>query len=198
MHKPFQLTDADVRQLGDGDLVEHDDFASDAEVRGWSAAMTSSDAAFTRSGTGATGRQDDRVRTDRTGWEADLPGVFPGLRERFVELRTELNQAAWLGLAVFTVQLAVYDPGGLYAAHHDATRGDAARRVTAILYLNPDWQQTDGGCLRVHAEGGHRDVQPRGGRLVVFRSDRLRHEVLPGSAVRHAATAWFRGRDRPA
>jgi len=42
---------------------------------------------------------------------------------------------------------------------------------------------------------GPRDIEPVGGRLVVFLSDRVEHEVLPTSATRRAATAWFRGPD---
>jgi SM-20-related protein len=117
------------------------------------------------------------------------------MRERFVEVSTELNAAAWMGLSGFSIQLAAFQPGGHYQPHRDALRGDTARRVTAILYLNEEWKAGDGGCLRVHTTGKPRDIEPRGGRLVVFLSDRVLHEVLPGRAVRHAATAWFRGYD---
>jgi SM-20-related protein len=119
------------------------------------------------------------------------------MRERFLEVSKELNAAAWMGLGGFSIQLAMFEPGGHYQAHRDALRGDRARRVTAILYLNPRWKTADGGCLRVHNSGKSRDIEPKGGRLVVFLSDRLLHEVLPGNATRHAATAWFRGYDSP-
>jgi len=42
--------------------------------------------------------------------------------------------------------------GARYAAHTDTFEGDPARRVTAILYLNPDWRPGDGGTGS--AEGG--------------------------------------------
>ena len=192
MHSPFLMSDADVRHLGEGEPLQHDGFASSEEVAGWSPSMRAHDQAFTEAGTGADRGSDSRVRTDRTAWEADLQ--LDGMRDRFTELRAELNEAAWMGLALFSIQLAVYAEGGHYAAHRDALRGDPARRVTAILYLNSDWMPSDGGCLRVHTPHGHRDIEPRGGRLVLFRSDRLLHEVLPGHAIRQAATAWFRGR----
>ncbi len=195
MHKPFLLSDADVRHLGEGEPLQHEGFASSDEVSAWSKSMRAADAAFSDAGTGSARASDDRVRTDRTAWEADLH--LDGLRDRFRELRAELNEAAWMGLALFSIQLAVYGEGGHYAAHRDALRGDPARRITAILYLNSDWKPSDGGCLRVHGPRGHRDIEPRGGRLVVFRSDRLLHEVLPGHAVRQAATAWYRGRSSP-
>ncbi len=193
MHTPLHLTDDEVRRLGDGDLLQRDAFASAAEVRGWSAGITLSDAAFTFAGVGKHGLQGSGVRTDRTAWESDLPGVFPGMRERFADVRTELNQAAWTGLAAFTVQLATYAAGGHYHPHRDALQGDDARRITAILYLNAHWRPRDGGCLRIHPDSGTKDVERRGGRLVIFRAGRLLHEVLPSHATRHAATAWFRG-----
>ena len=197
VHTPFLLSDSDVRHLGEGQALQFDDFASGAEVQDWSDAIASSHAEFSAGRTGASHTQDSQVRTDLRAWESDLPGRFLGLRERFVEVSTELNAAAWLGLGGFSIQLAAFQAGGHYQAHRDALRGDRARRVTAIIYLNSAWKEADGGCLRVHNAGKSRDIEPRGGRLVVFLSDRLLHEVLPGSATRHAATAWFRGYDTP-
>ena len=81
-----------------------------------------------------------------------------------------------------------------------------ARAYTAILYLNDGWQPEHGGCLRLHVndddddddddddggdgDGGsggdgtsdghhHVDVEPIAGRLVVFDSRDVPHEVLP-------------------
>lgn len=197
MHVPFLLTDSDLCHLGEGELLQFDGFATSDEVEAWSSGIEQSSSAFSGGGTGAGHRRDTQVRSDRTAWESDLPGSFVGMRERFLEVRTELNAVAWLGLAGFSIQLAEFQPGGHYQAHRDALRGDPARRVTAILYLNHGWTAADGGCLRVHSSKQPRDIEPRAGRLVVFLSDRVLHEVLPGRVVRRAATAWFRGRDTP-
>lgn len=197
MHAPFLMSDADLRHLGEGEALHFDDFATRQEVGDWSEAINSSKGDFSPGRTGASHTQDSQVRTDRRAWESDLPGRFQGMRERFEEVSTELNSSAWLGLSGFSIQLAAFEPGGHYQPHRDALRGDRARRVTAILYLNAEWQAADGGCLRVHTPGKARDIEPRGGRLVVFLSDRVLHEVRPGRATRLAATAWFRGRDSP-
>jgi SM-20-related protein len=197
VHTPFLLTDANVHHFGEGEVLQVDGFATQDEVEDWSGAIAQSQEAFSGANTGASHVRDTDVRSDQTAWESDLPGRFIGMRERFVEVRTELNAAAWMGLAKFTIQLAVFDPGGHYQPHRDALRGDTARRVTAILYLNRSWRAADGGCLRVHTSDEPRDIEPRGGRLVVFLSDRVLHEVLPGRVTRHAATAWFRGYDSP-
>ncbi|KIY91652.1 hypothetical protein MNEG_16311 [Monoraphidium neglectum] len=87
----------------------------------------------------------------------------------------------------------------------------ADRAVTAILYLNPAWGPGDGGQLRLWRpssgndpggeggggggggggeEGGYLDVEPLGGRLLLFRSADVEHEVRPARARRWALSAW--------
>ncbi len=193
MHTPFQLTEPRVRALGEGLALQVQGFATPEEVHLWSADITESSAAFTQGRTGAGLHRDTAVRGDRRAWASDLPEHFSGLRARFEEVSQELNREAWLGLGGFSIQLAIFEPGARYQAHRDALRGDPGRRVTAILYLNPAWERADGGSLRIHHRASTQDIAPRGGRLVVFLSDRVLHEVLPGHAQRHAATAWFRG-----
>lgn len=55
---------------------------------------------------------------------------------------------------------------------------EATRRLTAIYYLNEAWIPEHGGQLRLYNSGtGHWDVEPLLDRLVVFRADRVDHEV---------------------
>ena len=193
------LSDAEVRSFGDGEPIVRDRMMSGPSVRACSAQMArmDQDRRLCPAAVAGASRPDPQLRGDRTAWEADGPAL-PGLRALFDAVRLELNEAAWLGLAGFTVQLAIFDAaGGGYVAHRDALAGDSARRATAILYLNTAWLPEHGGCLRVHAPSGCRDIEPLGGRMVVFRSDCLRHQVLPSYAPRHAATAWYRGRSSP-
>ncbi len=69
-----------------------------------------------------------------------------------------------------------------------------ARLITAIAYLNPDWEPGAGGCLRLHVPPGPVDVAPRGGRVLLFRSDAVEHEVLPSHGPpRYAVTMWMYG-----
>ena len=82
------------------------------------------------------------------------------------------------------------DPGSADGAPGSRARD---RAVTAILYLNPDWEEAHGGCLRVHLEDekGEVDVAPAWGRVVLFDSRRITHEVRPASFGRWALTAWI-------
>ena len=67
------------------------------------------------------------------------------------------------------------------------------RAVTAILYLNQNWEEAHGGCLRVSLENnkGEVDVAPAWGRVVLFDCRRIVHEVRPTDAARWALTAWI-------
>jgi SM-20-related protein len=122
------------------------------------------------------------VRSDHIAWIDD--------DGRFETLRCQLNEA-WLGLVRFELQAARYQPGAAYARHRDAFRGGPSRRVTAIWYLNEEW--SGGGELRLHLDGGARDLAPLCDRLVVFLSEKIDHEVLPARAERWAVTAWYYG-----
>ena len=82
-----------------------------------------------------------------------------------------------------------------------ANTPQALRKFSYLIYCNEDWSEADGGCLRIHTDGGgvmppagaapsYVDVAPKAGTLVVFRSD-VPHEVLDTSASRLAVAGWF-------
>ncbi|CAO3573588.1 unnamed protein product [Mortierella alpina] len=101
-------------------------------------------------------------------------------------------------------QLAYYPPDSShYERHRDSfptsDREDRdQRRVTAIVYFNPDWKQGDGGELRIFDKGmgdepeKQIDVAPMAGRCVVFLSGVMDHAVLPAFNERIALTSWYR------
>jgi len=71
------------------------------------------------------------------------------------------------------------------------------RCVTVILYLNaPDWYS--GGELRLFDSNGnddeHSDIVPTGGKLILFDSSRVEHQVLASHVdERYALTCWING-----
>jgi len=86
------------------------------------------------------------------------------------------------------------------------------RAVTVILYLNDESRKVeDGGQLRCWlrkelGEGDGKDVsengrmfgqpfdiQPTGGSMIIFNSDRLEHQVLASFEDRYALTVWING-----
>lgn len=72
------------------------------------------------------------------------------------------------------------------------------RYLTCIVYLNEDWKEQDGGCLRVFEKKKNHDeecrttdIAPKAGRLVVFSSSSQLHTVLPTQAQRLACAVWL-------
>jgi hypothetical protein len=87
----------------------------------------------------------------------------------------------------FNAKLAVTLPGGsVYPLHVDNPTGTIdTRKLTCILYLNPIYA---GGDLRLRLlQNRCVDLSPRAGRVVLFWSDEIPHEVLPCApdVVRH-------------
>lgn len=71
------------------------------------------------------------------------------------------------------------------------------RYLTCIVYLNSDWKEGDGGCLRVFPKGrgerddDHVDIAPLGGRMIVFSSSTLLHVVQATKVQRFACAVWL-------
>jgi SM-20-related protein len=149
-----------------------------------------------RIGRGANERHADDIRGDSIAWlESPAAGVERELIERLDALRLELNRELMAGLVDFEGHFARYAAGASYRRHIDRLSGSDVRVMSAVLYLNEQWSDEDGGQLRLHLhDGGSRDVAPSGGKLVVFRSEQFEHEVLPARRERLSFTGWFRRR----
>jgi SM-20-related protein len=136
------------------------------------------------------------VRGDRIQWlDAGLSPACDQYLALMDGLRQGLNRELYLGLDDYECHFAWYPPGAFYQKHLDRFRDDDRRAVSAVFYLNPDWQAEQGGALRLYlADETTRDVQPQAGSLLVFLSADLPHEVLPASRERLSLTGWFRRR----
>ncbi|MFT4979167.1 MAG: SM-20-related protein [Myxococcota bacterium] len=191
------ISEADVFALGRGEAVVIDDVMPPAAAARHHAAigLLHEQGALNPALVGRKRRYQPELRGDWTCWleAAEDAPTLQGLWLWWDLLREEIRQAARLPLARFSVQLAHYPTGSQYVRHRDAIPGDPNRRLTAVLYLNADWQPAHGGQLRVWEPGGCRDIAPVAGRLVLFLSTALYHAVLPTTAPRAAVTAWFRG-----
>lgn len=141
------------------------------------------------------------VRSDRLWWmdPLALTPAQAALLKRLEDVRIALNRAFFLGLRRFEGHLTVYPPGAHYQKHVDQFANHAHRLVSCVLYLNRTWQPPWGGQLRLYAPTAPAhvvlDVEPTWGRLVLFFSDAVPHEVLTTHAPRLSATGWFRDDD---
>ena len=84
--------------------------------------------------------------------------------------------------------------GGCYSLHTDAGKRSGAPGqtlcLTALFYLNEEWQQGDGGELRLFPFPHTPEViAPLMGRMVIF-EPRLVHDVLPNWKRRYCFTLW--------
>jgi SM-20-related protein len=155
--------------------------------------------AFRRARTGLE-RTASALRTDRTHWldPAALTAPQRAFAERMRALRLALNRHLMLGLVDCEAHYAVYPAGGGYARHRDCARYSEARVVSAVLYLNDDWQAQQGGALRLYlADGAHQDIQPVAGALALFLSAQFEHEVLPPTRPRMSIACWLRQQQLP-
>ena len=150
-------------------------------------------------GNGGTFAVKPEIRSDKVLWMDEslltpMQEIYWGMME---ELRSAINQRCFLGLRSFEAHFAMYPEGSFYLRHLDRFQSVSYRIVTVILYLNDSWGESDGGALRMHftQEDGievHRDFLPSGGRLVVFLSGEIPHEVLPTNKERISITGWMK------
>ncbi len=155
---------------------------------------------FSHAGVGKTrGRRiDKQIRADSIcWWDPTSPSLTQQRFWNFLEnLRLEFNRHLFLGLFDSELHYAAYQIGGFYKPHLDQFRQNNQRQVSVVLFLNPDWLDSDGGALRLYGDDRRifRDVYPKAGVLALFNSARVLHEVLPTRRVRLSLTGWMRTR----
>ncbi len=142
------------------------------------------------------------IRSDEVLWmdPTNLSPLQAIFWEKVAEVQQVLNRRCFLGLKSFEGHFARYPIGSFYKRHLDQFHAVPHRIVTLILYLNESWTEADGGQLRMYfpqEDGSERveDVLPLGGRLVVFLSEEIPHEVLPTHKERISITGWLRNID---
>ncbi|TMW66329.1 hypothetical protein Poli38472_004094 [Pythium oligandrum] len=117
-------------------------------------------------------------------WFFDSQLVFGGLRDLL---------PSWLGLSGYMIKLQ-YNKGhgGCFPMHFD-TYGDDGKCLTAVLYLNENWQEGDGGEIVVYPFPRKEPVtiRPLDGDLVLFSSQQMLHRVMPAIKPRFCLTTWM-------
>ena len=110
-------------------------------------------------------------------------------------LQHELSKRLFIALRYFECHYAIYPPGTFYEKHVDQFKNKDQRIISMACYLNPHWQATHGGALRIYtATNTYVDFAPLAGRLLLFRSDTVAHEVLSTQHERFSITGWLRNR----
>lgn len=136
------------------------------------------------------------IRGDQIAWlQAGQSLACDRYLQIMENLRVALNRTLFLGLEEYESHFAFYSPGKSYLKHLDRFQDDDSRTVSVVIYLNPDWLQEQGGALRLYPEGmSTQDITPLAGRMVLFLSAQMLHEVLPATRDRLSIAGWFRRR----
>lgn len=193
------MSDIDLRTR---DFVVRDEFLTQQQVRVLIGCAETrrerGDFAAARVGAGRALKRREEIRGDSICWLTEpLYAPERDLLQSLEELRLQLNRSVLLGLFESEWHYAWYPPGTGYARHIDQPQGREQRRVSLVLYLNEQWQSCDGGVLRIFADdGGYSDIEPLGGRVVAFLTERRAHAVMPTRRERLSLTGWFRSRDQ--
>lgn len=147
-----------------------------------------------KAGIGKENKQiNEGIRGDFIKWidKTDTPDAIKKYTKELDALREFLNQSLFLSLKDYEVHLAMYPAGSFYKRHLDQFKSDDHRKLSVILYLNQDWNESHGGQLRMYLANDTVDLLPLAGRLVCFRSDLIEHEVLPATRHRMSITGWM-------
>lgn len=110
-----------------------------------------------------------------------------------------LNRTCFMGILTKEFHYAVYPEGTFYKRHLDTFQNDGRRKLSMVCYLNnEDWQPENGGELAIYIEENGEEKQvnifPFPGRVVIFESQELEHEVKPVKVPRLSITGWLKTR----
>jgi len=143
----------------------------------------------------------DAVRGDFILWldEENATGAESMFFDRLKDLIHYLNRTCYMGIARQEFHYALYPEGTFYKRHLDTFQNDRSRKLSVVCYLNnEDWQPDYGGELTIytHEKGAELpvDIYPLAGRMVIFESQLLEHEVKPVKHPRLSITGWLKTR----
>ena len=142
------------------------------------------------------------IRGDFILWlnEAEAGTVENVFFNRVNNLVDYLNRTCFMGILHKEFHYAVYPEGTFYKRHLDTFQNDGRRKLSVVCYLNDEtWLEENGGELTIHVdENGEEkaiDLYPFPGRVVIFESQELEHEVQRVKhSKRFSITGWLKTR----
>lgn len=128
--------------------------------------------------------------------DGEAEKIFFGKINSLIEY---LNKTCFLGILQKEFHYAVYPEGTFYKRHLDTFQNDDRRKLSLVCYLNDeDWKPENGGELVIYKEEKGVEVAksifPLPGRMVIFESQLLEHEVKPVKITRLSITGWLKTR----
>lgn len=115
--------------------------------------------------------------------------------DKINDLKDYLNRTCFLGINQKEFHYAIYPCGTYYKRHLDTFQNDDRRKLSFVCYLNEEnWKPENGGELVLYLENGEETIYPFPGKVVIFESQILEHEVKPVNTPRFSITGWLKTR----
>ena len=141
------------------------------------------------------------IRGDIILWiDEDKTNVAEGLFfEKINDLVSYLNKTCFLGILRKEFHYALYPTGTFYKRHIDTFQNDDRRKLSFVCYLNEaGWLPENGGELVLYLDDHGKEMEkiiyPLPGRVVIFESQIIEHEVKPVKTERLSITGWLKTR----
>lgn len=103
-----------------------------------------------------------------------------------------LNATCYTGITGYEFHYTLYKAGSFYKKHLDQFKNNDSRQYSMIMYLNKNWQENDGGELRIYHDDHVENIAPKNGKAVFFKSSDTEHEVLITHKPRLSITGWLK------
>ena len=121
--------------------------------------------------------------------------------DKMNDLIRYLNTTCFMGILHKEFHYVLYPIGTFYKRHIDTFQNDDRRKLSFVCYLNEEgWLPENGGELTLYlnnsdaSETIEKSIYPLPGRVVIFESQIIEHEVKPGNKERLSTTGWLKTR----
>ena len=146
-------------------------------------------------GRDSTLQNNQNIRNDEISWLDSKRSTDAEILGELNRWRSFLNENLFLSMRTTESHFARYNSGHFYARHKDQHESKQSRILSFVCYLHSTWKPGDGGELAI-TNGDTNEVkqiiEPLPGRVVIFKSDEIWHEVRKSNFTRYSLTGWFR------
>ena len=141
-------------------------------------------------------KKNKKIRGDKINWiENQSINEFEAMYSKKIQhFISYLNKTCYTTIKNFESHYASYEKNSFYKRHIDQFKSEKGRQFSLVLYLNENWKEEDGGNITLYPKDLEQiNISPLGGRLVLFRSDEMEHEVKPSlTRQRNSIACWLK------
>ncbi|MFT4755554.1 MAG: SM-20-related protein [Vicingaceae bacterium] len=200
-NEAFKLLDAVADSLALNSYAILDNFLSDEEALNCLDVLKDNKekGKFKKAGIGTSNQFqiNQNIRGDEIKW-LDESNLSPANQIYITQIQAMMdffNRSLFLSLKDFECHFAHYPAGSFYKRHLDLLKLSDHRVLSFVFYLNQNWKREDGGELQLYLKENDIEktvvVDPLLGRVVIFRSELLEHEVILANKSRYSITGWM-------